>query len=135
MTHQSARGPVHAGANPPHLTGPPIFTPRARGNAGLVIGVLFEQSKQAVNIAENPQVGNLVTIERKQSRPEPLNRLVRWPVAEELAPMDAGETHAREGFRVPDNKIEYVATITAKSGMREIDVGPKPLVANLRLTE
>lgn len=89
---------------------------------GLAICIPFEQLEQAMNIAKNPQLDNLLTIERKESRPQPLNGFARWLVAEELAPMDAGEAHARKRLRVLDNKIQYVAAITSEGRMHKVYV-------------
>jgi len=66
------------------------------GVMGEPICIPFEQLEQAVNIPKNPQVSDFLTIEGKKSRPQPLNGFARWLVAEELALMDAGKSHACE---------------------------------------
>jgi len=88
-----------------------------------------------VNIAKHPQVSDLLTLERKEGRPQPLNRFVGRLEAEELTPMNAGKTHARKSLRILDNQVEYVAAVIGQSGVNEVDIRPKPLVTDLRLTQ
>ncbi len=88
-----------------------------------------------MDIAKHPQVSDLLTIERKECSPLPLNKFSSRLITKELAPVDARKAHPCECLRTLDNEVKYVAAITRQGGVHKIDIRPKPLVADLRLTE
>lgn len=94
------------------------------------MGIPLKHLKQTVNIAKNPQVGHLFTVERKESRPQPLNWLTSRLIAKKLATMDAGKAHTREGFWTLHDKVKYVAAVTGQRGVHRIHVCPEPLVSD-----
>lgn len=101
----------------------------------LAICILLEQLEQAVDIAKHPQVSDLLTIERKECSPLPVNRFSSRLITKELAPVDARKAHTCKCLRTLDNEVKYVAAITRQGGVHKIDICSKPLMADLRLTE
>lgn len=88
----------------------------------LLLCILLEQLEQAVDIAKHPQVGDLLTIEREECSPLPLNSFSCRLITKELAPMDASKAHTCECLRTLDNEVKYVAAITRQGGVHKIDI-------------
>lgn len=102
-----------------HLTRPRRAAPD--GNL-LAICILLKQLEQAVDIAKHPQVSDLLTLERKECSPLPLNRFSSRLITKELAPMDARKAHTCECLRTLDHEVKYVAAITRQGGVHKIDI-------------
>ena len=86
------------------------------------VGVSFEQLEQSVNVTENPQIGNFLTVEGEEGRSQPFNRLTSRLVTEKLAPMNARKAHTGERFGTLDNKVEYVAAVIGQGRVDEVNV-------------